>query len=236
MLNFHCIDNRGKGMKKAVLAFLFFSVALGVFAQSPGSGVIREMTGTVEIMLPGTASFATAKPGDRLSQDTVISTGFRSFASIEIGHSLITVRPLSRLTLTEIQSSTNVETLNVSLQAGRVRVDVKPPAGVNASMSIASTLAVASVRGTSFEFDTRNLYVSDGTVSFMGTRGQLVQVGAGANSRVDADARATNLIESKTTGLLPPTPMGSDIAGVINSGPTYNDVAFTIELKFPQAN
>jgi hypothetical protein len=235
MLNFHCIDSRRKGMKKAVLTFLFFCAALGVFAQS-SFGVIQEMIGTVEIKLPGAGSFTTAKPGDSLSQDTIISTGFRSFASIAIGHSLITLRPLTCMTLTAIQSSTNVENLNVSLQAGRVRVDVKPPAGVNASMSITSNIALASVRGTSFEFDTRNLYVSEGTVSFMGKRGQLMQVSAGSNSRIEADARATSPVEVQIAGLLPPTPMGSDIGGIISSGPAFSDAAFSINLEFFEGN
>jgi hypothetical protein len=111
-------------------------------------------------------------------------------------------------------------------------VDVKPPAGTRASVEVQSNMAVASVRGTSFEFDTRNIYVSDGTVHFTGKRGQIVQVGAGTNSRVEADSRAISPIEVKTVGLLPPVPMGSDIAGIINSGSAYTDVLFTINLEW----
>lgn len=218
-------------MKKASLVFLFLSVNFGIFAQT---GVIQEKSGVVEVKPPGAVSFLTATVGERLSRDTVISTGFRSFAVIEIGHTSIMVRPLTRLTLTEIQASANEETLVVNLQAGRVRVDVKPPAGTKTAMSIISPSAVASVRGTSFEFDTRNLYVDSGTVSFMGNRGQSILVGAGANSRVESNAKVTSPLEVKTAGLLPSSPVGTEIATGIASGPVRVGVPFTIGLIFAQ--
>jgi hypothetical protein len=212
-------------MKKASLALLFLCAGLGVFAQS---GVILEATGVVEIKSPGDEIFVAAKIGDQLSQGTVISTGFKSFVTIEIGCAFITVKPLSRLTLTEAQSSAEEETLDVDLLAGRVHVDVKPPAGAKALMSVMSPMAVVSVRGTSFEFDTRNIYVDDGVVGFTGKHGPLMRVGAGANSRVKANAGAANPLERKTAGLfLTPLP-GMDVIG----GPVRVGVPFTIGLNF----
>jgi len=152
-------------MKKTVLAFFLMIAGMGVFAQN---GTIQELSGTVELKNPGAANYVPAKIGDTVSQKTVVSTGFKSTALIQVGGTLLTVRPLTRLTLTEISASSGAETLNVSLQAGRVRVDVTPPVGVKTSMSVSSPSATASVRGTSFEFDTRNLYVNHGTVSFKG--------------------------------------------------------------------
>ena len=70
-----------------------------------------------------------ARIGDQVSEDTVVSTGFKSTALIEVGSALLAVRPLTRLTLTEISASAGNETLNVNLAAGRVRVDLNPPAG-----------------------------------------------------------------------------------------------------------
>ncbi|MDR2730531.1 MAG: FecR domain-containing protein [Treponema sp.] len=52
--------------------------------------------------------------------------------------------------MTEIQNLTELETLNVNLQTGRVRVDVKPPAGTKASTTVKGPEATASVRGTIF--------------------------------------------------------------------------------------
>ena len=175
-------------MKKAVLVLILASMGITLFAQT---GMIRELSGTVELKNAGQSSFTAAKVGDRVNQDTVISTSLKSSALIEVGSAVITVRPLTRLTLTEIQASDGEEMLNVNLQAGRVRVDLNPPAGAKASMSVSSPNATASVRGTSFYFDTRNLQVEQGTVLFKGSRGYTVQAAAGSSSMVTANRTAS---------------------------------------------
>ena len=210
-------------MIKAGFAFLFLCAGIGVFAQS---GVIQEAIGVVEIKSPGDEAFVPAKAGDQLTQNTVISTGFRSFAIIEIGFASITVKPLTRLTLTGVQSSGDAETLDVDLQTGRIRVEANLPEGTKTSMSVISSMAAVSVSGTSFEFDTRNIYVDDGEVSFMGTRSPSIRVGAGANSRVKVNARAATLMERKIAGLYPSPPAGMDVIG----GPVRIGVPFTIGL------
>ena len=183
-------------MKKTFrILTLLILLSLGTlaFAQTSNmSGIIREMSGTVEIKNPGAADFITANLGDNLNQDTIISTGFRSTALVELGSTIISVRPLTRLTLLEVSSSDGVENLNVNLQAGRVRVDVNPPAGTRASMSVSSPSATASVRGTRFWFDGRNLGVGEGMVEFQGRRGNNVTVNAGFVSGVDRDGKTTS--------------------------------------------
>ena len=113
-------------MKKATLLFLLIGVCFSsdIFAQQ---GVIKNVSGTVELKSSGSSSFVPANSGDLVKEDTVISTGFKSNALIEVGSTLIAVRPLTRLSLAEIRSGSGTETLSVNLQAGRVRVDLKPP-------------------------------------------------------------------------------------------------------------
>jgi hypothetical protein len=60
-------------MKRNVLAVVLVLAAAGVFAQS---GVIKEMTGTVEVKGAGTAAFSPAKTGEQVKEDTIVSTGF----------------------------------------------------------------------------------------------------------------------------------------------------------------
>jgi hypothetical protein len=127
------------------------------------------------------SSFAPANPGDIVREDTLISTGFKSSALIEAGSVQIIVRPLTRLSFTEIRSSATTETLNVKLQAGRVRVDVSPPAGTKASMTVSSPTATASVRGTTVELDTRSLNVIEGKAVYSSAYGIIIFVGAGLN-------------------------------------------------------
>lgn len=180
-------------MKRGLLFLLLLAViALCAFSQNAKriTGVIRELTGEVELKRSETSAFIKAKAGDSVVADTVVSTGFKSTAIIEIGSSSITVRPLTRLTLAEIQSISDTETLNMKLQTGRVKVDVKPPAGTKTSCTVQSPNSTASVRGTSFEFDTFNLKVYEGGVAFNGNRGKSVLVPAGLASSIDAENKA----------------------------------------------
>jgi hypothetical protein len=158
------------------------------------TGVIKELTGEVELKRAGTSAFTRARAGDTLAADTVISTGFKSSAVIELGSSSIAVRPLTRLSLAEIQSVSDTETVNVKLQTGRVKVDVKPAAGTRTNFTVQSPSATASVRGTNFEFDTFNLTVNEGKVAFQGNSGMAVLVPAGMSSSIDADNKAIDPI------------------------------------------
>ncbi|WP_461248033.1 FecR domain-containing protein [Treponema sp. R6D11] len=207
-------------MKKAILAFCFILAGMGVFAQN---GIVKELSGTVELKKPGTDVYVAAKAGDSLNQSTVISTGFKSTAIIQVGSTEIAVRPLTRLTLTEISAATDTEKLNVNLQTGRVRVEVTPPAGKKASTTVASPSATASVRGTGFEFDTKNLFVEHGAVSFKGNRGAGMLVNAGASSQVSTEGKAANPIVIANNNLRPATPVGSgEVTGGAQESPSVS--------------
>lgn len=192
----------------AVLVLLLFCTG-GVFAQSASvsgstvNGSIKELSGNVELKRSGSAAFVPAKAGDTVTRDTIVSTGFKSTALITVGSAVITVKPLTQLSFAEISSQTGTETLDVKLQAGRVRVEVQPPSGTRAAMTVRSPSATASVRGTSFEFDTRNLTVNSGTVAFQGNRGGLMLVSAGSTSRVDNNSKAADPLMTNAEALLP---------------------------------
>jgi hypothetical protein len=205
-------------MRKAILAILLAGFIMAVYAQN---GVVKEISGTVELKPAGASAFTPAAAGSRINADTVISTGFKSTALVEVGSAVITVRPLTRLTLTEISASQGAETVNLSLQAGRVRVDVNPPAGTKASLSVSSPSATASVRGTSFYFDTMSVSVREGTVAFKGNTGYTVQVGAGSFSAVDTYSGVAAVAQSSgSTGLVPSSPVGYDAVATGTTGGT----------------
>ena len=199
-------------MKKiTIFIALILLCKAGLFAQS---GVIKELAGTVELKQAGAAAFVPAKTGDRVAKDTIVSTGFKSSALIEVGSSLIAVRPLTRLTLAEISTSAGSETINVNLQTGRVRVDVNPPAGTKASMEVRGPNATASVRGTSFSFDTYTITVHHGKVAFISNRnvsggpGRTREsvptvVNPGASSEIKASGRAVDPVILSRTKLIP---------------------------------
>jgi uncharacterized membrane protein YgcG len=204
-------------MKKTILGILLAGMGFCVFAQN---GVIKDLTGTVELKPAGAAAFTPATAGAQLRADTVISTGFKSTALVEVGSAVIAVRPLTRLTLTEISASQGTEALNVNLQAGRVRVDVNPPAGTKASLTVTSPSATASVRGTSFYFDAMNVSVREGTVAFKGNKGYTVQVGAGFFSGIDPYNIASGARSIISTGFEPSSPAGYEAASMGTTGGT----------------
>jgi hypothetical protein len=226
-------------MKKTFWVILMLSAAVcGISAAetaaSVEAGVIRELTGNVELKLAGTSTFVAARSGDQVARNTIVSTGFKSTAVIAVGSSVITVRPLTRLTLAEIQSSEGKETINVDLQAGRVRVDVKPPAGTKANFKVQSPSATASVRGTSFEFDTVNLIVNEGKVAFSGASGLVTMVNAGDVNFIGKDKEPSVSIVVGGA-FLPPSPLGIitvDEVMTQSSPPSAGKLSILIE--YPQ--
>jgi cobalamin biosynthesis protein CbiD len=75
-------------------------------------------------------------------------------------------------------------------------VDVKPPAGTKANVNVQSPSATASVRGTSFEFDTFNLKVNEGMVAFQGKKGVGILIPAGMASSIDDNDKAIDPLEA----------------------------------------
>jgi len=164
-------------------------------------GVILELTGNVYLKPAGSSVFTAAKAGDAIAPNTVVSTGFKSTAVIASGCSVITVRPLTRLSLSE--------NTNVNLQTGRVKIDAS--AGTTANCTIQSSYAAASVQGTDIEFDTVNIKVNEGTLAFYGISGPAVMVKTGGKSSIGADGKPS---DTALTSLLPSAPTG----GVPSSG------------------
>ncbi|GBU29348.1 hypothetical protein R84B8_02912 [Treponema sp. R8-4-B8] len=196
-------------MKKIIFTAIFITLAVtGAFCQN---GVIRELTGEVELKRSGSSAFVPASAGDSVSSNTIVSTGFRSTAIIAIGSSVITVRPLTRLTLAEIQSAENTESVNVNLQAGRVRVEVKPPAGTKTHLNVQSPSVTASVRGTTFEMDTRNLIGIEGKILLSGVSGAGVLVTGGNTSSSNIDGTVSNPAVSAEQSIHVQPPVGADI-------------------------
>jgi len=216
-------------MKKLFFITIFILTGIYAYAQD---AYIDQLTGTVNIKQPKEEVFKTANKGDKIFKDTVIQTSFKSYAIIKIGSTILTVRPLTTLSLTEIQNLDETESLKIDLQAGRVHVNVKPPAGKKASAILTSPSSVASVRGTSFEFDNYNLYVNEGTVSFAGKNGRTVLVSAGGRSRADRNGQVSIPWDNKKENLMPPSPAGMGAKEMPASGATAANSQFSMTIKF----
>jgi hypothetical protein len=169
-------------MKMFLRWFLLLAGAWRCFAQDAR---FIDLSGNVEIKAGGSAAWVSAAPGMEIERGTVVSTGFKSTARISLGNSILTIRPLTRLTLAEIVQRENDEAVDLYLETGRVRADVSPPKGGGTDFTVRSPSLTASVRGTAFEFDTRQIRVEDGRVLLAGTNGQAVYVDGGEHSYID---------------------------------------------------
>ena len=202
----------------------------GLYAQESGSqAVIREISGKVEIKAPGSSNWTPARQGQSVARTAVVSTGFKSTVVIALGNSLLSVQPLTRLTVEEIQETAGNERVNINLQTGRIRADVKPPAGGKTEFTVKSPSATASVRGTSFEFDGLTLRVDEGRVHVTGGDRSGTYVGVGHSVSTDIETgRTVNAIETAREELVPSPPVGVNTTpGVPPIQPVTGDIDAT---------
>ena len=207
------------------IVWLYFTA--GIYGQD---AVIQELAGTVEFKQAGAGDWLPARRGQVLRMDTSISTGFRSTAIIVIGSTVLTVRPLTRLTLGELSRSQEAEKVELNLTTGRVRAEVRPAPDSRIDLTVRSSAATASVRGTIFEFDTLNLTVSEGTVEFTGARGPTAVIDAGRSSFAsECTGRAVQPEETIVIDLKPPLPVAVESALPSNDR-TEPANEFTVDL------
>jgi hypothetical protein len=193
-----------------IVAFAALFVSVSAWADE-SLAVMKEVKGRVELKAPD-GDWSPAVVGATLAKDTMISTGFNSQATVALGGSILTVKPITRLTLEDIVSQEGNESVSLYLLAGRVKAEVRPPVGGKTEFKVKSPTATASVRGTEFDFDAVNLDVADGVVSFSGVSGgPAVQVAQGETSYVNEDGAATVAISAAAAAATPPpAPAGID--------------------------
>jgi hypothetical protein len=197
-------------MKKMGMGMGFLMVAALLGAQT---AFVVETSGTVEIKAPGASEWKAAEAGQALDRAALFSTGFRSTALIRIGNSSVMVRPLTRLSLEEIIVRQGEERVTLGLRAGRVRADVKPPAGGRTDFSVRAPMVTASVRGTVFDFDGTRLAVEEGRVHLGGESVTGAYIGMGHSTAADTETGKTAaVIETIKEELSPALPAGVDAA------------------------
>jgi hypothetical protein len=114
-------------MQYFLSALVFMTLtALGLGAQE---AVLQELSGRVEVKLPGSAEWVPAEPGIMIEPAALISTGFKSTALLALGNSTLLIQPLTRLSLEEILARQGKEEVSMYLRTGRVRAEVRPPSG-----------------------------------------------------------------------------------------------------------
>jgi hypothetical protein len=152
--------NKMSAVLLCILIFMAFSYN-AVYAQS--RAVFRQVTGKVEVMPPN-AGWQSARVGMTISPGTIISTGVRSSAVIEMDNSMLTVKALSRVTLEDLSRQGDEINTGLYLRSGRVEADVTPQEGLKHNYRLRSPITTASVRGTIFSSLVKALLVKKGLV------------------------------------------------------------------------
>ncbi|GEM_PF-5471963 len=163
-------------MKRIILIAVLLIVASTLFAEVPA--VIQEVYGKVSVKAPG-RGWITAKPGTRIAKDYIISTGFNSKAVIKLGKSILVVKQLTRMKLSELIEKNGVLHTTLFLRVGKIKASVRKVKGLRQDFKVKSPISTAAVRGTEFEFDGKTLKVSNGIVSFVNNLGQKRSVNVG---------------------------------------------------------
>ncbi len=153
-------------MSKRTITFLLIIIIIftghaALFAQS--RAVITQIKGKVEVKFPGGA-WQGARVGLSIPKGTIISTGFNSSAVVQMDHSVLTVKQLSRLTLEELARSGDEIDTRVFLRSGHVEAEVNPSEGLKHNYKLRSPITTASVRGTGFKSGVKKLFVKHGLV------------------------------------------------------------------------
>jgi len=102
--------------KKIWIVLLLCLTVYGVFAEGEDNvsadteknnqtGIVRKVTGKVQLKTAGSSNFVKAKVGDEVMQNTIVSTGLKSTVIIAVGDTVFTIGPVNVLSLAEIQSN-----------------------------------------------------------------------------------------------------------------------------------
>lgn len=161
--------------------YTFFALLLllvaGALPLSALDGKVVTVSGKVEIQ-DSAGVWKTLKAGDTVISGSMISTGFKSEATLKLGASILTIKPLTRMTLTQLVEKEEIVDTELFLEVGNVKAEVNSLNNKKNGFTVKSPVATASVRGTVFEIGD-DLVVLQGNVLYASTIGQTRSATAG---------------------------------------------------------
>ncbi len=153
------------------LPVFFIGICISVILPvSALDGQVVTVSGKVEYQ-DASGVWKGLQAGDFLKSGTMISTGFKSEATVKLGASILTVKPLTRMTLTQLVEKEDTVDTELYLEVGNVKAEVNSLNNKKNGFTVKSPVATASVRGTVFEIG-EELVVLQGSVVFVTPIGQ----------------------------------------------------------------
>lgn len=186
---------------------IFFIISLVCFMLTPllaMNGEVIAVTGKAEIKQGG--KWVPAKAGSKITSGLMISTGFKSELTLKIDGSVITVKPMTRLTIEEITQKNEAVSSEVYLNVGSVKADVKPASTKKVEFKVKTPVATASVRGTSGEISSDGLLIgTSGSWSYVNADGIETRVNIGDSVVISDTGAVTPAQNIKANEVLPET-------------------------------
>ncbi len=155
-----------------------------------GEALIVQVDGDVELRLNG--EWTPAEPGMTVPLGATLSTGFGATARVSTPGADLEVQPLTRLRIDELIDTPELQRTEGRLEVGRIRGTVDVGAERPPELELRGPIATASVRGTSFEFDGRNLRVLSGSVALSNAQLRRVSVSAGESAQTREDGELSS--------------------------------------------
>lgn len=157
-------------MKKNIFCISALLVAAACIPLFALDGQVITVTGKAECQ-NASGAWKPLKAGDILTSGTMISTGFKSEATLKLGASILTVRALTRMTLNQLVEKEDTVETELYLEVGNVKAEVNSLDNKKNGFTVKSPVATASVRGTILEVGD-NLVVTRGSVQYVSRTGQ----------------------------------------------------------------
>ena len=184
---------------------VFLIICLVCFILTPLlaiSGEVVAVKGKAEIKQGG--KWIPAKAGNKITSGLMISTGFKSELTLKIDGSVITVKPMTRLTIEEIAEKNETVSSEVYLNVGSVKADVKPASTKKVEFKVKTPVATASVRGTSGEISSDGLLIgTSGSWSYVNNGGIETRVNIGESVIISDTGMVTPAQNIKANAVLP---------------------------------
>lgn len=181
-------------MKKIVFAIIAMA-ALTTVSLTALEGEVVAVNGKVEYQGTGGA-WKELRTGEAVTSGTMISTGFKSNATIKLGASILTVKPLTRMTLTALAEKDDVVDTELYLEVGTIKAEVNSFKNKRNGFTVKSPVATASVRGTVFEIGDR-VTILQGAVLVSTNIGQSRTGSTGQNVDISGDTLNSQIVEKK---------------------------------------
>ena len=157
-------------MRKILFLLVLIIISASFLSAAENTAFVKSVKGNVKYKTGSTWTSVTE--GMKVPSGAVISTGFKSEAVLDLGSSEIFIKPLTRMSITELTEKNKTVNTDLNLRLGRIKADVKTSKGLKHDFTIKTPVSTAAVRGTKFTFDGVNINVDNGNVVVSNKRKQ----------------------------------------------------------------